>query len=329
MAVSYQLVSSADAFFADAERFDAAVSRSPDVLDFCSSSYWTRAAHESLHQLERSNTPILAAHDEDAHHWLAFAKGSSWFWEPFENAWAFSCPLIGENPATVVDLLEAVCVGEFAGAAAFLIGGVQQGGGLHRVLQERQSSYRRLVEFEGTACMSIDLSAGVDAYLARRSPKFRKSLRQSQRRVRDAGVTIEQATGNWDAMFDRILRIQQRTTKWLQGDDIFHHKGYLDFYGALAGAALNDGLLRLLFARQDDEDIAFILGADFRGTYRGLQMSFAATHSDLGIGNVLQFENLVNCAVSGITGYDLGMFAPYKERWTDQQLQFRNILLIL
>lgn len=329
MGVPYQLVESADEFFADAERFDAAVSSSPDVLDFCSSSYWTRAAHESLHREDRSATPFLAAHDSGAQHWIAFAKGSSWFWEPLENAWAFSCPLIGKDPAVSVDLLESVCIGEFAGTAAFLIGGVAEGGELHRVLLQRQETYRRLVEFEGTACMTIDLSDGIDRYLARRSAKFRKSLRQSERRVHDAGVVIEEATGSWSEMFERILRIQQRTVKWLRGDDIFHHKGYLDFYSSLAGAVQDDGLLRLMFARRDDEDIAFILGADFRGTYRGLQMSFAANHADLGIGNVLQFENLKRCAAAGISGYDLGMFSPYKERWTDAQVQFQNILVIL
>ncbi len=329
MAVPYQIYRSADAFFANADRFNAAVSKSPDVLDFCCSSYWTQAAHRSLHRDDRSGAPFLAAHDAGAENWIVFAKGASWFWEPLENAWAFSCPLIGADSEAVVDLLESVCVGELGGASAFLIGGVAQGGSLQRVLNERQQSYRRLVEFEGMTSMSIDLTDGVDGYLARRSVKFRKSLRQSQRRVDDAGVVIEEAQGTWPEMFERILRIQQRTTKWLRGDDIFHHEGYLDFYGSLAESALGDGLLRLLFARQGDEDVAFILGADFRGTYRGLQMSYAAGHADLGIGNVLQFENLKRCAQAGITGYDLGMFAPYKERWTDVQVQFRNLLLIL
>ena len=329
MAQGYQVVRSADAFFADADRFDNAVSKSPDVLDFCSSSYWTRAAHRSLHRDERCDAPFIAAHDAAGDHWIAFAKGASWFWEPLENAWAFTCPLIGEHPEMTVDLLQAVCTGEFGTGCAFLIGGVANGGALHQVLVERQESYRKLVEFEGMACMTIELAGGIDEYLARRSKKFRKNLRQCQRRVREADVVLEEGQGTWNALFERIIRIQQRTTKWLRGDDIFHHKGYLDFYGALAGAASEDGLLRLLFARQGDEDIAFILGADFRGTYRGLQMSFAASHAELGIGNVLQFENLTRCAAAGITGYDLGMYAPYKERWTYRQVQFSNILLIL
>lgn len=328
MAQSYQVIRSPAALFADAAHYDAAVAQSPGILDFCSSSYWIRAAHQFLHGEERAGAPFLAAHDPSGEHWVAFAKGASWFWEPLENAWAFSCPLIGSNPSTSIDLLEAVCDGEFGGAAAFLLGGIPERGDLHTALMERRDSYRRLVEFEGMACMTIDLTDGIDAYLGRRSIKFRRNLHQCERKVREAGVVIEEGQGSWNEIFDRILRIQQRTLKWLRGDDIFHHKGYLDFYTALAEPALQDGILRTLFARIGEQDIAYILGADFHGTYRGLQMSYAAEHSHLGIGNVLQLENLIRCSADGLTGYDLGMFAPYKEKWTDSKLSFRNILLI-
>ena len=325
----YELIRSASAFFADPASYDAAVSKSPGVLDFCSSSYWTQAAHAALHRDEREEGSFIAAHDSDQEHWIAFAKGASWFWEPLENAWPFACPLLGPDPGVSLDLLEAVAAYEFEGAAAFLIGALPAGGDLLAELRSREYQYRRVLDFDGMVCMTIDLSDGVDPWLARRTSRFRKNLRACRRRVSAAGVEIEEAQGDWESMLDRLLRVQVRTEKWLRGDDIFHHVGYLQFYSKLAEAALRDGMLRLLFARRGGDDIAFILGVDFQGTYRGLQMSFVAEEASLGVGNVLQFENIVRSAEAGTAGYDLGMFSEYKVKWTDRQVPLRNVLLII
>jgi hypothetical protein len=317
-------------FVANPSAYDESVSQSPGLLDYCTSSYWTLAANACLHSNDRPAGTMLIASDESESHWLVFARGASWFWEPLENAWSFSCPLVGADPARSLDLLFSYWEGELDSApAGFLIGGVPAQGGVRDELLNREGAFRRLVEFEGISCMLVDLESGIDAYLARRSTKFCKNIRQNTARCDAAEITFEDGTSNWQTLLDRILRIQQRTEKWLRGDDIFHHQGYLDFYSMLGRRASEDGTLRLLFARRHEEDIAFILGADFRGTYRGLQMSFASPYRNLGVGNVLQLENMRRCVADGVTQYDLGMHAPYKERWTDKIASFKNVLVIL
>lgn len=74
----------------------------------------------------------------------------------------------------------------------------------------------------------------------------------------------------------------------------------------------------MLVARREGVDLAHIFGGVAGGTYRGLQMSYRDSVRDLALGNRLQIENLRRCADEGIVTYDLGMHAPYKERWTDR-----------
>ncbi|MEM6916275.1 MAG: GNAT family N-acetyltransferase, partial [Verrucomicrobiota bacterium] len=74
---------------------------------------------------------------------------------------------------------------------------------------------------------------------------------------------------------------------------------------------------------------AYIFGGIRGETYRGFQMGFDEAERKAGLGVLLQHENLKARAEEGITTYDLGMYAEYKERWADRREEFVGVFVVL
>jgi CelD/BcsL family acetyltransferase involved in cellulose biosynthesis len=165
--------------------------------------------------------------------------------------------------------------------------------------------------------MVIDLGDGYDAWLGRRSKKFRKTMRMLPEN--DGIELVDESHEAPESIFRRILAIQQQTYKWREGTDIFQGPEYVQFYRYLLETLGEAGRLRVQFARREGEDVAYILGGEFADQYRGLQMSFVEEVRSSGVGNRLQLENIRRCADAGLEEYDLGMHSEYKERWADRQ----------
>ena len=58
-------------------------------------------------------------------------------------------------------------------------------------------------------------------------------------------------------------------------------------------------------------------------------MGFIESERKAGLGVFLQHENLKARAAEGITTYDLGMYAEYKERWAERQEEFVGVFVVL
>ncbi|MCB1229545.1 MAG: GNAT family N-acetyltransferase [Verrucomicrobiae bacterium] len=330
-------------WLADREQFDRAVAATPEISRFCSSSIWTAAARTHLLGLgeeEAADDPDAAslrlpaaAIIDDTAIWRDGNEGADWFlfgrspwgyWQPFESAWMFACPVIGPDPERSLAQLREIVNADPDLTPGFALGGVPVDGRLHVALRRQQETgnLHQYREFPATDSLCLDLKNGVDAWLGRRSRKFRRSLQAAERRCREAGLeieTIEEGQVADPTLFDRLLALQPRTAKWASGTDIFQVARYRSFYRQVFEELNRSGRLRLSFATRDGEDVAYIFGGIFAGEYRGLQMSYAEEVSALGVGNWLQMENLSRRAVEGVTTYDLGMDSDYKQRWADEK----------
>ncbi|MDF1823521.1 MAG: GNAT family N-acetyltransferase [Verrucomicrobiales bacterium] len=304
--------------------FDEAVERSPGLARFCSSSLWQLAALNCLKAPGPRGEHFIV---EDEGDWLLFAEGEgNRIFYPFEAAWMFGSPLVGD-PLRGVDLLKKAALEYLPGRVGFCFGGVPKGGILHDALQSRRGEFLRYEEFPATDCMMIDLGAGFEAWLEGRSRKFRKSIRQLKE---DESIDIIDAGGeDSQSLFDRILAIQKQTYKWEEGTDIFLGNDYRPFYRSLLHGLQSSNDLRLLFARRDGEDLAYIFGGVRGKAYRGFQMGYIESERKSGLGNRLQVANLKARAEEGVTVYDLGMHAEYKERWADRREEFVGAFMVL
>ncbi|MEM9281191.1 MAG: GNAT family N-acetyltransferase [Verrucomicrobiota bacterium] len=304
--------------------FDQAVASSRQIARFCSASCWQLAANDYLNGADSTARYRIA---EEAGNWICFAdlKGRG-IWFPLESAWMFGSPLIGD-PEEVVDLLRRVSANH-SRPSGYCIGGVQDKSQLGSAISSLGRMALQHDVFPATDCMIIDLGSGYESWLSRRSKKFRKTVRVCES-IED-GVVIEEASeAAPDILLERILNVQRESYKWREGNDIFQMPEYEQFYRSLIERLRESERLRILFAKQEDQDVGYILGGDFAGSYRGLQMSYADSVRSSSIGNRLQLENIKRCVQAGLAIYDLGMHAEYKERWADRTVNYRAHFLVL
>jgi hypothetical protein len=162
--------------------------------------------------------------------------------------------------------------------------------------------------------------------MARRSRNFRRAVQRAARDSRAAGIRFESVSDG--ALWPRILAVERRSWKGLDGfgiDDEPMHGFYFEMLTRLQCR----GRLRLTLAQRHGEDVGYIMGAIFAGRYRGLQFSFAADQSALGLGNAMQLFEIEQLAALGIGEYDLGTTGEhYKKRWSDREVPGTALVII-
>ncbi len=299
----------------DADDFDRAVAVTPGIDRFCSSSAWVLAADAAL-MGERS--PWIWRGEAG---WIATAKASrpgGRYVEPLELAWGLACPIVGADPAALVDRLLAIAAAD-PDWDALLLAGITASGAHAWSLREGLRPGWRLGRGPSTTRYVASLDGGVDGYLGRRSRNFRKALRADQRAAAARGVTFEDVAvtpATAASCLARILAIEGLSWKGRSGAGI-DQGAMRAFYQHMIGPLAARGAARLLIARVDDRDAAFIFGGVFAGEYRGLQFSYDVELRGLGLGNLGQLEQIGRLAAEGVDTYDLGTAMDYKERWAE------------
>lgn len=299
----------------DADDFDRAVAVTPGIDRFCSSSAWVLAADAAL-MGERD--PWIWRSGAG---WIAMAKADrpgGRYVEPLELAWGLACPIVGPDPATLVDRALAVAAAD-PDWDALLLAGIAGSGSHAWALRQGLRPGWRLGRGPATARYVASLDGGVDGFLGRRSRNFRKGLRADQRAAAARGMTWEDVAVTADtatAALERVLAVERLSWKGRSGAGI-DQGAMRAFYEHMIGPLAARGAARLLVARVDERDAAFILGGVFAGEYRGLQFSYDADLRDLGLGNLGQLAQIERLVAEGVHTYDLGTAMEYKERWAE------------
>lgn len=305
-------------FERQAVAFDDTVAATSGIDHFCSSSDWILPAHAALMP---PRTPWLFRGSEG---YVAMMRGlhpQGWrYVEPLESVWGLACPLAGPACRPLVSAFVDLCRRREIDWDMAVLSGVPVASELLAELILRLSARYRLLQGPITARFVVDLRGGVDAFLGRRSRNFRKALKRALRTAEEAGIGFERcdaaSPAQAEALYDRIVRVEARSWKGREGvgiDDGGMHAFYRDMVGRLAAR----DRLRVMFARHEDRDVAYILGAVFQGGYRGLQFSFESGYERLSLGNLCQYHQMIELCAEGCESYDLGTDMPYKRRWSD------------
>lgn len=311
-----------------ADDFDREVAATPAIDRFCSSSAWILAAAQAL-------MPPRAA--------FSFAGASGYFAamrgvhpagfpyiEPLELAWGLAAPLIGRDPAAVTAEVVAMLAGRRDWQLAILAGLTADGPqrrALDRMLPPRWERRRGTPTVRHVA----SLDGGIDGFLSRRSRELRKSLRKSLRAASAAGVVFESVhgahAGDAAAIYARIQRVE--AASWKAREEVGISVGPMRlFYELMLPRLCEHGQHRTVFARLDDRDIGYVLGAVFADEYRGLQFSYDDDHAALGIGSLLQYHQILELCGDGIARYDLGTEMDYKRRWAEDEMTTEMLVLV-
>jgi len=256
--------------------------------------YRSDAGHVVLLEHETPNGPVLSS---------------------FDAVWGFSTPLVGVDPTSlVIQVAKLLRTLDFY---ACTISGLDPMSSLFDEVQQLGPA-----GYTDTADRCVaDLSDGFEAWIGRRSSRFRRSLRAAVSRGEATGITLEHlrpaSPAEVEAAFDRLLAVE--ATSWKT--DV--SSGLVDtqlgtFTRAMAERFAATGSLRMQFAQLDGDDIGYVIGARLGTRYRGFQHSFDQNFPELSIGKLLQFHTIAALTTEGVETYDMGMHMEYKESYADR-----------
>jgi hypothetical protein len=298
----------------DLAAFDDAVMQTQDIDHFCSGSDWILPAY---HAFAGDLKPHITASE---YGYAAFVEGDdAGSLLPLDTVWGFACPLLGPKPAPLLHDF----VRTNRAAKIVLTGMHRQSEMFAEVVKVFSKSAKLYLGNDPARRCAISLGAGLDAYLARRSRNFRHSLKQAERRARSSHITFEFVDRD---CFERILQIESQSWKGqlrvgIDAGDMRH------FYQLMCAQLQTHNRLQVLFAKQGERDVGYLLGAYFANSYRGLQFSYAEDVERLGIGNLLQWIQMQKLVELGVTVYDMGMDMPYKRRFADGVFQTETLII--
>jgi len=310
---------------ARADEWDALVSRSPEIDRFCTSSAWISPARASFCPGAR---PCIARRDDSAVALMIVPIGIRRFGGlPMEAGWGLAAPFAGPDPDAVVGLLADVWAMPPSRMDGLFLSGIPPEGRWMRALIHRFAHHRIGL---GERCVrrQADIGDGMDGFFARRSTKFRATLRRAVRKGAASGVVYERVDeGPLDAVFDRILAVEVQSWKGRDGAGIDHEPSS-GFYRRVLHRLIDRRALRVVFARLDGHDIGYVFGGVMGATYRGLQVSFDDAFAHLAPGNLVQHAMIEWLIEDGITTYDLGTDMPYKQRWAERCMETVTVAIL-
>ncbi len=303
------------------DRVDRAVDATPDIDPWCSSVDWTVPVHLAF---APDAEPLLLESD---HGFALFASyplpdGGNLI-AGLEPLWGFACPLLGPDVSPIAnDLVTSLGDHEWTTLAIPGIPAIQS-----RViaLARELATLGDVGLQEGITRRLIDLTDGPAAWLGRRSSKFRKNLRNAQRRGREAGLDFE-IIDDSPLVFERIHAIEERSWKGVKGDGITSPE-MSAFYSAIIRQIETEGRVRCVVATVRGVDAGYILGGVRGSRYRGLQLSYVQDLGALSLGHLLQLHEIHRMAAAGIVTYDMGMDMEYKQRMADHAMS--SVMLVV
>lgn len=318
-----------------ADDFDREVAQTPAIDRFCSSSAWVLAATAAL------MPPRAPFSFKGEHGYLAAMRGvhpaGFPYIEPMELAWGLASPLVGRDASALVEEVVPVLAGRRDWQLA-IFAGLTVAGPQRRALDATLPARWERRRGQSTVRHVASLEGGLDGFLSRRSRELRKSIRKSARAAELAGVTFEsvrvpvplashEVEAQAGALYDRIQAVE--TSSWKSRDGVGIAQGPMRaFYAAMLPRLCALGQQRTIFARLGDRDVGYILGAVMGGEYRGLQFSFDDDLRPLGLGGLLQYQQVVELCEGGVGRYDLGTEMDYKRRWAEETMETEMLVLV-
>jgi len=317
-----------DELVARADDFDRAVSETPDIDLFCSSTPWIFSAYEAF----ASEYDTWIAHSDNGFVALvqSYHDKLGRFRQPMEASWCLACPFVGPDPRALARDFAAESLEAAAEWDLLFLSGVRRDTPLYKTLIESFSGQYFVGVGPPVSRYVASLDGGMDGFLSRRTSKFRANLRRIQRRGDEQGVRAEYITDfserSWEDVYEAILDIETRSWKGM-ADTGISDRPMQEFYRCMLPRLAASGQLRVLLLHLDAEPVAFVFGAVFEGTYRGLQLSYDHAHRRLSLGNLAQLSIIRELIAEGVTDYDLGSELEYKSTWAEER--FDTISLVI
>lgn len=302
---------------------EALVDATPRIDPWCSGPDWFLSAHEAFSD---ASTPLTWS-DPDVGAVLLSASSmddGTTVVAGLEPMWGFSCPLVGPD----LSALAAFAAEHLRGIGDWdvvMFAGLPLDEDLARAMARPLASLGPVQAVYGIVRQVADVRSGHGAWFDERSAKFRKAIRQVERRASAAGVTLVDIS-EADHAYERCVAIERTSWKGMTDDGITS-PGMHRFYEVMTERLRRQGRFRATVATIDGTDVGYIFGGVRNGRYRGLQLSFAETARPLSISHLLQHHTLRSMIDEGVHTYDMGMDMEYKQRWATHDEPSMSIIV--
>jgi len=319
---------------AAADELDERVASSSELDHFCSSSAWVLPARAAF---APTAGPLVARGDAGiAALMILPLAGGARAGLPLEASWMLASPFASARPDELCAELVAALRAPPRRVDVLLLSGIAPRSQAFAALT-RAATRRPLQPYApATTRIVASLAGGIDGFLARRSAKWRASLRRARRVATAAGLVFERHTAFEDvqlaAALDRIFALEARS--WKAADGAGMNDGPMEtFYRGMLPRLARRGALRVVFVTRDGRDVAFCFGGLFtaggRTIYRGLQSSYDETVASLSPGALAHLAMIELLAAEDVAAYDLGTDMDYKRRWGEPGLTTVALALVI
>lgn len=309
---------SIDSLDDDSRRLELLADGTPGIDSWCSGPDWFVPAHRAFasstfdgpvtpHLWSETGTGAVILGQADLSDGTSIVTG-------LEPLWGFASPLLGPD---LVDLAELASerIASIDGWDVAVLGGLPLSPRLASRMSKPLGALGDVRAAYGIVRQVADLSSGYGPWFSARSARFRKSIRQSQRKAAAAGVRFVDISTDPSA-YRRCVAVETDSWKGLIEDGITAASMHR-FYELMTDRLQREGRYRATVAVLDDRDVGFIFGGVRNGRYRGLQLSFAESVRPLSVSNLLQHHTIGELVEEGVHTYDMGMDMEYKRRWAD------------
>lgn len=308
--------------------FDELAAQTPEIDSFCSSSRWILPALDAFHP---RNRPYVLTGEGVAALAVGSLESVGTYLVAMESTWGLASPFAFERVEEFSRWFGAALWSARDDFDVALFTGIPVRSRLMRGLVRALQGRFRLQLSSTTTRHRASLDGGMDGFLSRRSRKFRRNLRNAERRTRQAGVTFRRHyvrhAEELDSLYDRIIAVEKKSWKALGGNGVDANpmKG---FVRDVLRRSSESEECRVIIAQLGDRDIGYIHGAIAENTFRGLQMSFDHEFAELSLGNVLQARMIEWVCESELSLYDLGSELAYKKRWSESAKTSVGIIVV-
>lgn len=166
-----------------------------------------------------------------------------------------------------------------------------------------------------------DISDGFEAFLKRRSSRFRKDCAAKARELARQGVVRFQMVTEpapAAALLEELLRLKSAQYRRTGRVDLLRDPTRLAFYRAITAREGRGGMVCLSSLTLDGVVVAANLGLAAGGRFYSLLPAYLPEHARLSPGKLLNHELVRWCCGAGLAVFDLTCGGePYKQSWTD------------
>lgn len=193
---------------------------------------------------------------------------------------------------------------------------------LRESLGEARVRWQSAISYES---LIISLDKTWQEYLAEKSPRFRKTLRNVVNRMAKCGRgTVRTYEGKRAAeeAIEKLFAVSDSSWKVADGIAITSSTQRMRFFKELMDGAVTAERVRIVILEVDGRPIASETQITDGGIVYALRSDYDDRYADSSPGSFLQVEILKELFASSYTEYNFGVgLNPYKSRWTEQRHQ--------